>query len=95
MARSWFTGAPPRIAGNARIGNASAVEIWSSVDVPKAAVASPVSMSARRSIETVKAVAVAPPPGRILPANWNVLGLIVIFPVRISAQSARPATRRA
>jgi hypothetical protein len=70
-ARSWLTGAPPSTAGSARIGSASVVPSWRSVEVPNAAVASPEeSMPARRSMETEKAVAVAPPPGRILPTTF-------------------------
>ena len=67
-------GRAAEIAGSASTGSASVVAICSPVEAAKAAAASPVSTPARRSIVAEKAVAVAPPPGRIrptaLPLSW-------------------------
>src|SRR5215207_9634913 len=53
MARPRLTGAPPRIAGTASTGSASAVAIWSPVDAVSPAAATPPSIPALRSITTV------------------------------------------
>src|SRR5207302_6372451 len=67
VARLWSTGTPAAMAGKARTGSASLVPTCSEVDAASAAVARPASTPARRSIPTETAVAVAAPPGTILP----------------------------
>ena len=74
-ARLWATRAPPIIAGSASSGNASLVPTCRTLVEVSAAAACPTCPPARRSMRTVKAVAVAPPPGTIfptaLPANCD------------------------
>jgi len=55
------------MAGRAKSGSASLVPTWRTLVEVKAAAACPTCLPARRNIETLKAVAVAPPPGTIFP----------------------------
>src|SRR5262249_17337207 len=74
-ARLRGTEVPPRSVGSANSGSASVVPSWSAADAPSAAVASPAPTPVRRSMPTLTAVAVAPPPGptrpTAFPLSWE------------------------